>query len=411
MKIQRSLGISLITVIILPIAGYIYSLISINKKNAQTIIYPICIFNFFLALRVPPYQDLYRRYLETYFDFDSSTTLLSVIDKKIDYLYYINTWIFYKLNIPFFVIPALYASLTLLFVYKAYLNIGVLNRIDINNITFKLSTLVIISFVNIIAIATTLRFGFAASIAVYGISCLYFCDKKLKGIIFLVIAVMMHISMLIVIGAVIISKFIKVNKIATVFFCLSACLFSTVIISYLLQRFNFFGLNNYFITGYVESAWGSFRTDFSTLFFLTVQYLILSFLFMSTYKNKNYYNKSFDNFINVFLVVCFSLTISITVFNRFLTVIGMYVLLFRYFSSDSFIKRNSIITIGLLGLFFYNSLFINIYVQRRPFMLGEMWKSYYTTPILNLNYGMEDFNNYLKYLNEDGDWIGHELGK
>ncbi len=157
---------------------------------------------------------------------------------------------------------------------------------------------------------------------------------------------------------------------------------------------------------------GGFRTELSTLFFLFVQYTILLFLFVSTMKKTKYLsNDKFDNFLNVLLVVCFSLTISITVFNRFLTMIIMYLLLIRYFMSSSFIRKPAIITVGLIALIFYNSIFINIYVQRRPFLLGEMWKSYYTPTVLNLDYGMDDFNGYLKKINSDGDWIGHELGK
>lgn len=402
----------MIGVSIFPVIGYIYSLLKISRQNAKWLLIPFCIFNFFFALKVPPYQDLYRRYLETYYEFSESTTLWSVFERKIDYLYYINTWVFYKLNIPFFVIPALYASLTLYFVYMSYLKSGMRQNDDASSFDFKLSSILMISFVNVVAIATTLRYGFAASMAVYGLICIYLAGERRKGWVFLIIAVMMHASMFIVIGAVFAAKLVKLNRFITIFCCILFCFVSSVLIRYLLQQFNFFGLNSYFLTGYVESAWGGFRTDFSTLFFLGVQYIILLFLFLSTMKKTKYLEDSkFDNFINVFLVVCFSLTISITVFNRFLTIVAMYLLLIRYFMSESFLRRSAVITIGLIALIFYNSLFINIYVQRRPFLLGEMWKTFYTPPIMNINYGMDDFNGYLKKVNSDGDWIGHELGK
>lgn len=412
MKINKSFCISVVGVNILPIAGYVYSLLKINRLNARWLVIPICLFNFFLALKAPPYQDLYRRYLETYYGYTKNTTFWDAIDKKIDYLYYTNTWVFYKLNIPFFLIPAIYASLAVYFVYMAYLKSGMQNNNDVSNLDFKISSIVIISFVNVVAIATTLRFGLAASMVVYGVICIYLSGEKTKGWIFLLVAVMMHVSMLIIICTTILARLVKLNRVITIFGCIFFCIASTVLIRYLLMRFNFFGLNNYFLTGYVESAWGGFRTEFSTLFFIFVQYTILLFLFVSTMRKTKYIsNGKFDNFINVLLVVCFSLTISITVFNRFLTMIVMYLLLIRYFMSQTFIRRSAIVTVGLVALIFYNSFFINIYVQRRPFILGEMWKSYYTPTVINLDYGMDDFNGYLKKINSDGDWIGHELGK
>lgn len=412
MKINKSFCVSVVGVNILPIVGYLYSLLKINRHNAKWLLIPVCLFNFFLALKAPPYQDMYRRYLQTYYGYAQNTTLWDAIDNKIDYLFYANAWVFYKLNIPFFIIPAMYASLTVYYIYMAYLKSGMQSNSDISNYNFKLSSIIIISFVNVVAIATTLRFGFAASMAVYGLVCLYLSGEKTKGRIFLLIAMMMHISMLLILCSTILARFVKLNRILTIFGCIFFCLFSSVLIRFLLLKFNFFGLNNYFLTGYVESAWGGFRTELSTLFFLFVQYTILLFLFVSTMKKTKYLsNDKFDNFLNVLLVVCFSLTISITVFNRFLTMIIMYLLLIRYFMSSSFIRKPAIITVGLIALIFYNSIFINIYVQRRPFLLGEMWKSYYTPTVLNLDYGMDDFNGYLKKINSDGDWIGHELGK
>ncbi|WP_407257062.1 EpsG family protein [Klebsiella quasipneumoniae] len=318
MKINKSFCVSVVGVNILPIVGYLYSLLKINRHNAKWLLIPVCLFNFFLALKAPPYQDMYRRYLQTYYGYAQNTTLWDAIDNKIDYLFYTNAWVFYKLNIPFFIIPAMYASLTVYYIYMAYLKSGMQSNSDISNYNFKLSSIIIISFVNVVAIATTLRFGFAASMAVYGLVCLYLSGEKTKGRIFLLIAMMMHISMLIIICSTILARFVKLNRILTIFGCIFFCLFSSVLIRFLLLKFNFFGLNNYFLTGYVESAWGGFRTELSTLFFLFVQYTILLFLFVSTMKKTKYLsNDKFDNFLNVLLVVCFSLTISITVFNRF----------------------------------------------------------------------------------------------
>lgn len=44
-------------------------------------------------------------------------------------------------------------------------------------------------------------------------------------------------------------------------------------------------------------------------------------------------------------------------------------------------------------------------------MLGGMWESLVTPPILYLERSEADFEGKLKFINSDGDWIGHELGK
>ncbi|MNW04978.1 hypothetical protein D3C71_2011580 [compost metagenome] len=52
----------------------------------------------------------------------------------------------------------------------------------------------------------------------------------------------------------------------------------------------------------------------------------------------------------------------------------------------------------------------NIYVPRRPIMLGQMWQSFYKTPLLNLFYGEQEYEQYLQFINRDsGEWIGHEM--
>ncbi|CAI1939638.1 hypothetical protein [Serratia plymuthica] len=44
------------------------------------------------------------------------------------------------------------------------------------------------------------------------------------------------------------------------------------------------------------------------------------------------------------------------------------------------------------------------------FLLGEMWQSFYKTPLLNLFYGEEEYEQYLRFINRDsGEWIGHEM--
>jgi len=411
-RINRNFLISLFLVNIIPVFGYIWSLLNINRNNARLMLFIICIFDFFLAIKVPPYQDLFRRYTETYYSYFPGITLQEALENKIDILFYMNSWFFYKLRIPFFYIPALYSALTIYSIYSSYL-ILLKNRLN-NDLYYKtsrflISSLVIISAVNIIGIATTLRFGLAASLMIKAIV-LVFNNERKKGITYIILSILMHASMLIPLSALLASRFIKINRITSILGCFISILFSTVLMRYVLTHFSLFGLSNYFLVGYVDSVWSSFSTDISTLFFITVQYSLAIFFLSKTMK-KSQENPGFDNFINIFLIVCFLLTISVTVFNRFFNGIALILLMYRYFLDLNYINRSWLVKYFCIGIIFYNMIFINVYVQRRPIMLGSMYTALYTPPMFNAFYTMDDFNGYLRKINAKGDWIGHELGK
>lgn len=408
---SRTFVLCLALVNIVPIAAYILSLMKLKKNNARSLLIIICIFDFFLALKVPPYQDLYRRYTETYFSYYPGTSILDALKGKVDILFYINSLFFYKLKIPFFLIPAIYSSLSVYNVYSAYLKVCENRKSELleSPKRFLLSSLVVISFVNIVGIASTLRFGLASALVINSIVEFYY-GKKIKSLILAIVSVLMHSSMVIPVATLFLSLFAKLNRITAIILSLVSMAVSGVIIKYLLIKFNPFGLGTYFLVGYVDSVWATFSTNASTLFFIAIQYTVISFFIISTVRSSSEISK-IRNYNNIFMVVCFTLSISVTAFNRYFTGVLLYLVMFEYFTSFAYIKRSSLVRMALIGLALYNFVFINIYVQRRPIMLAKMYSAIYTPPMMDFFYTMEDFNNYLKKINSKGDWIGHELGK
>ena len=86
---------------------------------------------------------------------------------------------------------------------------------------------------------------------------------------------------------------------------------------------------------------------------------------------------------------------------------GTFFLLLRVLSDiplRGVILKNIIVLLAV-----FNLTFSNVYVQRRPILLGKMWNGLYTPSFLRLTYNMNDFEAYLKHINSDGDWIGHEI--
>ncbi len=50
-------------------------------------------------------------------------------------------------------------------------------------------------------------------------------------------------------------------------------------------------------------------------------------------------------------------------------------------------------------------LFNNIYVMRRAILLGDMWYSLILLMLFILTLSTDRFNNYMKEIDSDGEWI------
>lgn len=94
MKLNKSFIVSFSGLMIAPILGVLISIFQLNKKNAKYCILILSIFVFFITIKIPPYQDLYRRYLVTYLQYTSNTTLSDALYGHIDVLFYFNAWAF-----------------------------------------------------------------------------------------------------------------------------------------------------------------------------------------------------------------------------------------------------------------------------------------------------------------------------
>lgn len=112
MKINKNSVFISCIFILNPLASVLCALRSINKKNLGFVIVLISVLTFFITLYTPPYQDLYRRYISTYYIYNSQTTLWEALENKVDFLFYLCSWLFFKLDFPFYLIPALFSSIS-----------------------------------------------------------------------------------------------------------------------------------------------------------------------------------------------------------------------------------------------------------------------------------------------------------
>ena len=104
MIVRKSVILGCITTLIIPIVGVIYSFFSLKKENAKWVIVNISLFVFIIVARLPPYQDLFRRYTETYFIYNAQTNITDAIRGHVDIMFYLLSFLIKYVGLPFYVL-------------------------------------------------------------------------------------------------------------------------------------------------------------------------------------------------------------------------------------------------------------------------------------------------------------------
>lgn len=116
----------------------------------------------------------------------------------------------------------------------------------------------------------------------------------------------------------------------------------------------------------------------------------------------------FINFVGVYLIISSLTSISANAFNRYMIAIGSFFVLLNFFLVIRFnIRRISVV--ALIFVFIINFVFQNIYLQRRPILLGTMWTGLYTPTVFSLLRTDQEFKLILNQIDDDGDWVKDKL--
>jgi len=409
-KIRKSLLLSFFVTLASPIIGVIIAFRTISQKNETKYFLVISIFVFSVLCYVPPYQDLYRRYTLNFLAYNNATTYLDVIKGHVDIVMYVTLLFFKKNGIPFFIYPALQSAI-IIFMYLAATR-DVLNQIEASEKYRRTCYILVFLMVNLLGAALTLRYAFAVGFLIRAISLWFFTNKRKRSIIYLVLSAFTHFSMLFPIAVLIGSSFVRISKKKIPFLAIIAFLCSSVALKYILNNINLGGINEYASSGYVDGGFANTEAVGNAIIVSIYRYAFDAFFFfiywIAVYDDERKLNK-FLNFINVYLVACFFIAISVTAFNRYLNNIGSYLM---FIAAIIYLKdrSKSLKFLMLTGLVVINFIFQDIYLQRRPIALANLWEGLYTPSFNILLYSDDDFNAYLKHIDRDGDWIGHELG-
>lgn len=365
---------------------------------------------FFVTLRIPPFQDLYRRYVDSYYIYTANTTLADALSGKIDYLFYFNSWFFYKTGMPFYLIPAGYAALSTYMILSSAYDMWKADNQKYTKLTLIVAFLSVFSFVDFIMIASTLRFGFAVALTIKALSFIYVRKKSFVGILLLLVAISCHVSMLIVVVSIVLNKFIKVSTLNCFILSVIAYLGSAYIVPYLLGTINLWGLSQYINNGYIQSDYASVTTNINTLIVQSYKWILLLLFFCYFCCNKKIW-PAYENHLKLLIIICSCSAISATILNRYFIGLVLPIIVIAAQGALSNINKKGLFQLFSIIVIIVNISFVNIYLERRQILLGKLWYGLFTPPAFSLMYNMEGFNSYLIEIDEDGNWIKNKVAE
>nr|AXY99682.1 wzy [Proteus vulgaris] len=387
---------SLFLYLLLPMIGFLLSLLSIRRRNNFLYLnsFYISIFIFIIFIYIPPLGDLYRHYqLFEHIDFNNPKIY------KLDFLFYFNLIIFKNLCIPFFILPALYTSISVYLYLKSFeilYNNYSKNHVKIT--TLIIYVLIILLNISLFTTASGLRFGLSTALVIFAYSLIISKNKNLVPLIILLFASFMHFSSYLFIIIYFFSK-IKLNKLTFIALSSIAIIMSQIIVflfEYLVQILNY---GHSYVLGKWADSSGKNIAGQIKIILNQLPFFLFLFLFII---NKNKFKNI--NIIYWAVIIALLTKFSFTLFLRFSVVptfIMLYMLLIAY-------KEKLIIYIILLFSIIY-FLSDSIYGYRRQILLGNMWEALYKPPILKMINIDKDYDFMLNQINKDGLWINNPV--
>ncbi|HIF9310867.1 TPA: EpsG family protein [Photobacterium damselae] len=340
---RKRLIIDMLPIIYLPI-GILTTFFFMIKPKKQSVIF-ISLFFSGLAYLIIPYEgwDLTRHYEA--FNVISKLSIESVLDYgQIRYIpLHIYMWCLSAVGFNKEVLPAISVFLSYFIVFSVF--VSIFNRNNNEN-TFEvfIILLAVWTLVPFIDIASSLRQHFSFIISFFGLWLLFVKDNKL-GLIYLCLAVVIHISALALLLLYFIIKIkpsYKQKKIIAITMCFFIAfgvgdniyffiidIFKSVLIEHGLY------LKMYFDENMIASMNNSISLgDYILKFIISPMiFYIVSFTYAFTV-SENECNSKFSNYIFYLLVVIFISSVSIDVFSRFsfvFSLIGLcYIMYYKY---------------------------------------------------------------------------------
>ncbi|PHM39564.1 hypothetical protein Xmau_02568 [Xenorhabdus mauleonii] len=401
-SISKKSIVSLLCFFLIPIIGFVLSIISLNSKKNNLLSYIIISFFFaYIFIYIPPLGDLYRHY-------NSFLNISHLSFTEKDFLLHVYFALFHALNLPFYFIPGSVVFLSTLLILLSFSLLIKNQRISISYEKYILSHVIILLNINYFTIASGLRYGLAISIVIYAFSHYITNKKKTTFIILFLISILLHFSMLFFILPFFSSRIIKIKRISFFFICIISFILSSYsyIIFEIISNHIQYGhsyINGKWSSGEDKNIYGKIRIIINQ-----VPFFLMLFFFSFFSKRKLTPSLNMERNIIFWLSIFLLLThFSFTIFTRF-SILPTFLIIFYLLKLNSF-KISYIY--GLIVIFSINFMVDSLYGYRRQVLLGEMWRPLYLSPIMTIDYSDKHYRTLLSQVDKDGFWIKDPVAK
>lgn len=409
MKINKYLPIAICATALIPIAGLLFSLLSICKNGKNRISFLlISFFYFFFLIRLPPYGDSYRRYGD-FLSYAPHSEVTSFLSGHPDIFYYLGIVVFRNLDIAYYIMPATYGALMIYLLLASLRNMLFIFDCELSGFKKISAYVLLLSAFDIVGYSLGLRFGLSITLAVYAIST-YSRGDKLKAILAMIITLLVHFSMALIVIGFIASRFVNLNKKKLVLFSIISYVLSSTILPFILTKISLGGIGAYAISGYVDGVWANASDNLNTKGVFFIRNMLQLSLLVLFLRDKNSVD-IIDRAICLIIPLSFLTAVSFTAFQRYLVVCSLLLMVRIIPPYIGLLFRKIYLMIGFCFYVFVSAIVLNIYVQRMPFIWGDLWRGYYQSPLTLINYDDKKFTKYLNEVTLDGDWVKNRQGE
>lgn len=391
-----------------PILGFIYWFYSLTKSLRNIDIFFVSVFFAIVVYCMPPMNDLYRHYLV--YEYGDYISLKDINEISL-LLVYINNniLVFFKKNsIHFNLIASIYVFTSVFIMLAVKKN--VIETFNIPRNCFFLVFFSTICLYQLFFLASGLRYGVATYIAF--LASYLFLIKSISFSRFSLIsfvAVLFHPAVFLIPFIVIFSKLFKINKSSFIFIFICSFFIGGVFPEIVSELFNLIGAANYAFAYADEGGdYGSLSgKNINGLIAFLFNFIPLIFLSLHIFLRKNERSKEI-------LIFCLWGLIFLMLFRNIPVLLSRVAISISGFFLISYII-NIKEKLFIINTVFYKSIFyfvfilyfivINIYIERRVLVYGEIWKSLYNPLFFNIFNYHDNFDKFLLEIGDDGAWI------
>lgn len=414
LKFERETIISAALLLMVPVLALLHAIATLRSTQKNTTAYLlIALCYFFFFLKIPPLADLYRHYQ----DYDAVNFTYAIGDAlrgKIDVMLYANSYLFKIIGIPFFLIPASYTALAVFLYLKAFNGVLRASGKAFSPRQYVLLHVVLLFLLNPFVIAMGLRFGLAMALMTYAVVSASCHQKYRRAFLLMTCAVLTHFSSMLLVAVWVCHYLLVLNRLTLVLFSAGAVMAAKSALPLLLSYITFAGINSYsnvYTSGLYASEYLSSGNVNGMINFMIILFpaLVLAGYLLAYPMHTR--RGDIQNYAAWLIVFIFLSSSSLQAASRYASVASLFLLFNYVLCRASFVRgRYNYFFLLLVMIATGYHVIENIYVPRRPILLGNMWTAFYQTPLLTILYSETEYGRYFDQINpSNGEWIGHEM--